>query len=152
MLGLAIPPGLFVGALSWLTATAFTNTVSTGVIILSALAAVATVVGIVYGVKWKTAFQVEHAVRETLDDRVRGLVHERDDVIDKLEQATAALHDAAKTISRLEALPNLERVLELMNGTFEKIMRRIDALHEENKEAAVANTDRVIEEIRRQAA
>lgn len=159
MVGLAVAPGLVVGAASSAVAFELSHGLSVAVVALGAFAAVGTIVGIVYGVRWRIAYEVEckaregeRALNEALEDRIRTVAHERDDVVAKLEQATNALRDAEKTIARLEALPNLERVLDLMGSTFERIMGRVEELHKENQRQAVTQADRVIGEIRRNAA
>lgn len=154
MLPLALPPGLVVGTATSLIAFRFTQTVSIGVIILSGLAALATIVGIVYGVRWRIAYEVERKAREGVEaladasaERVRGLAHERNELLHKLEDATTAIKEAEKTVARLEALPNLERVLELMTDTFARITNRIDQMHQDNRAQAEKNTRTLVDAI-----
>lgn len=146
---LAFPPGVTAGVL---TAVAFNNTISTGVLVLSFLTGLGTVVGIIYGVRWKTAYQVEKATSGSLSERASVLAHERDDVTEKLAEATRALLDAHKTIARLEALPNLEAVLQLVGGSLERFGERQERMHRENVELGEERTARLLTAISQHAA
>lgn len=165
MVAFAVPPGLLVGG----TTTTLAATVSHGLwtvsVAIGAVSTLATVLGVIYGVRYRIAYEVERkaregeqALNEALEDRIRAVAHERTEAREKLDEVTQALHDCERTISRLEALPNLERVLELMHSTFERIMDRVEELHKENREdidqrsaESEERTGRIINEIRRAA-
>src|SRR5260370_41804616 len=106
MFGVALAPGLLVGT-TIASALELTGAVNLIAGVGGLIAAVATIVGIIYGAKWKSAHAVEKALNEALSERVNLVVHERDEARGKLDHATAVLVDAQATIARLEALPNL---------------------------------------------
>lgn len=148
MFGIALTPGLLVG-----TATAGTLEVTGAVkliaVIVGFLAAVATIVGIMYGAKWKSAHDVVSALKDALAERVDLVVHERDEAREKLDQIAAVLVEAQKTIARLEALPNLERVLELISDTFTNLASRLEELHLEHEKHAKDRQRDLVTEIRK---
>jgi hypothetical protein len=166
MFGLALPPGLLVGGLSSTLAVALGRGITISVGVVGIIATFATILGVIYGVRWKIAYEVECKAREggealnaALEERIRTLAHERDEFGVKCEELDRTLREAQKTIARLEALPNLERVLELVNGGLERMRDRLDAMHRENidaskerDEAAEERTARLINEIRRREA
>lgn len=133
MLGIAIPPALLVGAVTTVGASEITGGVKLFAAVLGLIAALATVVSVIYGVKYKVVADAGRQLNATLEERIRTLAHDREDLVAKLEEATSALVAARETIARLEALPNLQAVLELMTQTFERIMVRVEELHAENR-------------------
>lgn len=135
MLAVAITPGVLVGT-TIAGAIEATGAVKLIAIAGGLLAAIATIVGIVYGAKWKSAYDVEHALMAAHADRADLMTAERDEARQKLEQAAAVLVDAQKTIARLEALPNLERVLELITETFTRLGGHLEELHHVHEEHA----------------
>jgi hypothetical protein len=137
MFGVAITPGLLVGTTAASTLE-LTGSVRLLAIVVGLLAAAATIVGVIYGAKWKSAHAVEKALNDALAERVNLVVHERDEAREKLEKATAVLVDAQATIARLEGLPNLERVLELIGDTFSRLATRLEDLHREHETRAQA--------------
>lgn len=135
-------------------ATGFSNTISTGVLVLGAVGVVATIVGVVYGVKWKTAYAVQVAVAagvqrllDLSEERAQILRDERDAMQAKYDKSTAAVNEANKTIARLEALPNLERVLELMSTTFIKFGDELKLLHRETDSRADKRSESAVSTI-----
>lgn len=151
MFGLAITPGLLVGTVT-AGSLELTGALKAVAVAGGLLAAVSTVVGIIYGAKWKSAHAVERALNDALSERVSLVVHERDEVREKLETATAVLIDAQTTIARLEGLPNLERVLELIGDTFGRLATRLEDLHREHEKNAVIRQRELREAIRHRAA
>lgn len=147
MVVLAIPPGVLSGIATLLLAIRWTGTISIGVAALAGIAAVGTIVGIIYGVRWKTAYEVQHATSDALAERAKTLASERADLDAKLKEATTAIRNAEVTIARLEALPNLQAVLELMTATFDRIMNRVEELHTENRDAGADRMRVLVEKI-----
>jgi hypothetical protein len=127
------PAGIVTFAATTFIGVAYSNTISAGVLLLAGVVSIGTVAGVIRGVRWKSAYEAERAVREAGDDRIRGLAHERDDYKAKLEEVSAALAEARETIHRLEALPNMAKVLELVTESFERLVGRQEAMHTENK-------------------
>jgi hypothetical protein len=148
MLGVKVPVFGLAADSVVLATVSFTNTISTGVIILTAIAAAATVVGVIYGIRYKTSYLTEKATREALDDRVRGLAHERDDYKAKLEEATKTIAEAQRTIARLEPLKDIGRVLEMITDTFDRLVTRQEAMHVEWKMKTDQQTQILLDEMR----
>lgn len=135
MFAVALTPGLLVGTTTASTLE-MTGTVKILAIVVGMFAAIATIVGIIYGAKYKSAFAVEKALKEAYADRVSLVVHERDEAREKLDAATATIIEAQKTIARLEALPNLGKVLEMIGDTFGRLAERQEELHNEHEKHA----------------
>lgn len=150
MFGVAFTPGVLVG-----TATAstleLTGTVKFIVIVVGLLAGISTVVAIIYGAKWKSTHDVVSALNGALSDRVELVVDERDEAREKLEVTTAVLVDLRATIARLEALPNLERVLQMIGDTFTKLGENLAELHNDHEAAAQQRHEELLGEIRNAA-
>lgn len=148
MFAVALTPGLLVG-----TATAgtleLTGTVKLLAVIAGLFAAISTIIGITKGAKWKSAYDVEHALKDALTDRVSLVVHERDEAREKLDEVAAILLEARQTIARLEALPNLERVLELIGDTFGRLATRLEDLHAQHDKHAKARHGELLAAIRK---
>lgn len=123
----------------------FTNVVTLGSLIVGGLVTISGLAIFLYGVRWKSAWRVAstqaHELRLALDDE-----RDRADRAQKREMAAverleAALRDLAEcraTTERLEALPNLERVINLMAQTAER--------SEERFQARISEHDRLAEE------
>lgn len=90
---------------------------------------------------------MQRATTDALADRAKTLADERRDLEHKLKDATAAIRSAEVTIARLEALPNLQAVLELMTDTFDRIMNRVEELHSENQAGTAERMKIVIDKI-----
>jgi hypothetical protein len=124
MFGVALAPGLLVG-----TATAGTlelsGTVRFLAIVVGLLAAVATIAGVIYGVKWKSAYDVEHALKGAVEDRLELVIHERDEAREKLEHTTAVLAEANATIARLEGLPDFKAVMDMIGDSKREILEAL---------------------------
>lgn len=112
--------GIDLGVLAALGSTDFTNTITTGSIIVGALVAIATIAAIVWGARFKVSYQAASAAASELRKSLA-------DAIDRGNRLEAALHDAMttigeqkQTIERLSSLPNLERVIQLMSDTADR--------------------------------
>ena len=123
------------------------------------IASIATIVGVIYGMKYKVAFEVERKAREgeaalnsALEDRIRTFAHERDDLVAKLEQLNATLLNAQKTIARLEPLNDMAKVLELVTNSFERLVNRQEQMHDENKREGEHRVERILDAIRSERA
>jgi hypothetical protein len=147
LVGVAIPPGLLVGTIT-AGAIELTGSAKALAAILGVIATFATVLGVVYGVRYRIAYEVERKAREGVEaladanaERVRGLAHERDDLIGKLDEArnelkdaTAALVEARATIAKLEPLRDMGAALELVTESFNRLVQRQEAMHRENQQ------------------
>lgn len=150
MFAVALTPGLITGTLT-ASALELTGSVKLVAVVVGAFAAIATIVGIIYGAKWKSAHAVERALSDALTERLNLVVHERDEAREKLESATQTIVDAQTTIARLEGLPNLERVLEMIGDTFGRLATRLEDLHREHEQHSKDRQEEVLAEIRRAA-
>jgi hypothetical protein len=108
-----------------------TSTLTTIAVALAIAGALATLLAAAWGAKYKTAADAEKANADAQAELAQAarayadlMKDERDEIRAKLEEVTAALLESKETIARLEALPNLERVLRLMTQTYDKIETR----------------------------
>lgn len=153
MVGVAILPGVL-ATVATLATLEITGAVKLLALVFSLLAGLATVIGILYGVKWKIAHAVEvkaregeQALNEALEERIRTIAHERDELKAKLDEATETILDARKTIARLEPLEKIGDILELVTATFERLRDRQEAMHVENNLKADQRLQIVLGEI-----
>jgi hypothetical protein len=101
--------------------TSFERTITLGSLIVGLLLAVATLVGVFYGVRYKVSYETASARAGQLSDwldealerekRVEGRLLES---LRKLEDMALQLAECQATIARLEALPNVQAVVEKM--------------------------------------
>lgn len=98
-----------------------TNTITLGAVIISAALGVASLATFGYGVRWKAAAQVGEATaqvlregREAFKDRGDRLERDLRDSQEALRACTEMIGEQKETIARLEALPNLQRILQTM--------------------------------------
>ena len=100
---------------SLLASVHFTDTVTLGAAVLASVGVLATLVGILYGVRYKVAYEAASAaaqeLRLTLADE-KDHVRRLDDV---LTATRGQLEIAQKTINRLESMPNLAALAELLD-------------------------------------
>lgn len=102
-------------ALEW------SDTISIGTVILGVFVALATLLGTIYGVKYKVNAEVQAKnveIQEKARDAAMDLYHMKDDeskaLYDSLMECKDMVGKQAETIARLEQLPNLERIIQLM--------------------------------------
>jgi len=93
---------------------AISTTISLGSIIVGILVAAGTLVAVIYGAKWKVTGEAAIALAEARGETIK-------DAKDREHELQAALHTSKEanaqmrqSIERLEALPNLARILEVM--------------------------------------
>jgi hypothetical protein len=108
---LLIFPGL---ALSYLLTAEFQNVITTGQIVIGTLLTAATLAGIIYGVRYRTAYEVENKVAEGNRQLYEMKDAESKELAAQLLEAKDMIAKQSATVARLEQLPNLERVLQLM--------------------------------------
>lgn len=162
-----MPPPLSFSAASFasflgLIAIEWSSTLSAGSLVLGIALAISTLIGIIYGVKWKVAYEIEKRTREAAEAFGEIKSMESKDLQNRLLEAKTELQENARVIEKLEALPNLERIihymgensvrldaaasrrlgegLEVIRATFADVML-------EHDDKAEKRTDRIIEAI-----
>lgn len=121
-----------------LAAASFSNTVSLGSTIIVAILALATLIGIIYGAKWKSRWDQAQATIELYAQNAKG--HEdRADLAQKamtdLAGKTASdkdallrqLADSREEIGRLRGLPDVAALVELSNANETRAQERHEA-------------------------
>jgi hypothetical protein len=111
-------------------AAGFSDTITLGSIIISAVAAAAVIVGVFYGVRYKVSYEAASSAAEELR---KSLADEKDRSKEEKEIAAAAivelqtkhekiqsslqdaLSSAQQTISRLESLPDMAQLVRLLD-------------------------------------
>lgn len=155
------PVGL-VSSLPGILAVGFSDTVSLGTIVLGILLSVATLIGVIYGVKWKVAYEVEVKTREAAVSFGQIKDDESKALHGQLMEAKDVIGDQKMVIERLEALPNLERIIHLMGeqsvradaaastrlqGALEAVREGFTEVINAHDHAAEGRTEKVIEAI-----
>lgn len=117
----------------------FESTVTLGAALLGVLIAVGTVSRLLYGAKYRTAYEVAHATAEELR---KALLDEKARV-ERLEVVLAAERDrlkhAAEAIARLEALPDLGALVRILDQHESRAQER----HERTAAVLTALVERV---------
>lgn len=119
----------------------FTDTVTLGAGILSVIGALAVIVGVIYGTKYKVGYEAASAAAKELRE---SLTDERDRV-SRMEQQIVSgadqLKQANATIARLESLPDFAKIVELLDAHEVRAQER----HESVTGVLQALTDRILE-------
>lgn len=126
MLGLALPPGLVLGAISSLLAIEMTDTVSLGVWIVGALITLATAVGIFWGVRYKSGYDTASAAARELRESLADSLDREERLERKLDETTELNAELRETVERLSQLEKLEIVIGMMNRNSDKLDRRAE--------------------------
>jgi len=115
-------------------AVAFSETITLGALIVASLAAIATLIGVVYGSKWKTAAAVEAANSHAWEDTSRRQAHE-------LEELRHEVNALRSRLSELEGRPDLASVLEALathDGRVANALERHDQHAEKRADRMIA--------------
>jgi hypothetical protein len=133
---------ILVDAVDW------SSTITLGSIIVGVIVGLAGLAWIGYGAKYKAAFEGERAMSQTLVDsrdaykeRVAQLDGELRVANTRITEQTIALGEASAAIARLENLPNLSKVLELMG----ELVVKLDAAGAQRADDAVAAVAAILE-------
>lgn len=130
-------------------ATNYQNTITTGSLLITIVVGIFTIAVSVFGIRYREAYRSERAAREAeaaasealreslADERARN-----DRMRELLAETNEALRDSNEVRSRLEQLPNLERVLTLMADE----AQRIDAAGQARAELALARITEFVDE------
>lgn len=132
----ALPAGATTGSVALVGAVEWSSTVNIGAIALGLLVALSTVVAVSYGARYKVVAEAASAaareLRSALDDALaRGERQDR-----ALCEQSQRLEEQAHVIERLEHLPNLERVVNLMAEEAKRADDRATKLLHEVEERA----------------
>lgn len=104
--------------------------------IITATLALATLVGIVYGVKWKVSADTATANAVLWEQNARGEAAKADTAIADKERLLVSLDEQSKTIAELRALPNVEKLAVVMALHEERAVERhtatLAAMHEQS--------------------
>lgn len=120
----------------------FERTISLGAAIIALLLMIGTLVGIFYGVRYKVSYETAASraaqLSEWLDEaqeREARVEQRLAEALEKVAECTAALADAQATIARLEAMPDVSKVVEKMG----EVAVQQDAAASRRLEHALAN-------------
>lgn len=134
-------------------AAQFTDTATLGALVVGALVSIAGLVAIVAGVRWRVSAEVSSATadelrkaraddKEIAADREARRTEELREALTREERTSEALRAAQQTIARLESLPDLARVVQLLDAHEVRAQER----HESVVEVLHALTDRLTNE------
>ncbi len=121
----------------------FTDTITLGSVILGCAVAFGVLVAVVRGVRWRVAAEVSSAaadeLRKALADEKALSADREQRALDQLTQARGQLDKAQQTIARLESLPDLARVVSLLDSHEVRAQER----HESVVQVLQALTERI---------
>lgn len=130
-------------------AVTFSDTVTLGGVVLGILVAGATLVGVMYGSKWRTTAEVNRANAEAWEATAVRLEDERD-------HARVEVQDLKHRVTKLELLPDLTAVLQKVGAVQEQLAtallehdRSAEARSLRHEENAEKRADRIIEAVTR---
>jgi DNA-binding transcriptional regulator YbjK len=110
-------------------AVTFQDSISLGTLLVMLVLGVAGVIGLVYGGRYRIAYEAASAAAKELREALR-------DAHDRLDEALRELGDAKEVIQRYEQLPNMERIVTLMTEQAERQDNRFSARLEESERRA----------------
>jgi hypothetical protein len=116
-------------------AVTFEETISLGTLLVMTLVAVAGAMGVIYGGRYRVAYEAASAAAQEL----RQALH---DANDRLGEALRELAEARRVIERYEALPNLERIVTMMSDTAERSEARAEQRAQVAVEQVLKTLDR----------
>lgn len=132
------------GAVDW------SSTITLGSLIVGILVGFAGLVVLGYGARWKAAFESEKVVAESYRDGREAFQARADRLEIELRETRARNDELAeligeqkKTVARLESLPNLERIVQVMADTAE----RADTRAAERLETALVRVGEMFHEV-----
>lgn len=129
---------LLAGGATGLVAVSFQNSVTTGSLVITAILAAGTVVGAIFGVKWKATAQAAAATIELWQDNAAGLKLRADNLQAEKELLIRDASELRATVARLEALPNFQALVTILEH------------HETAAESRAKRTVEVLERIETQ--
>jgi hypothetical protein len=122
----------------------FTDTITLGSVIIGSVVAIAGLFGISRGVKWRVAAEVSSSaadeLRKALSDEKEISASRETRLVEEARAAREALTAAQATITRLESLPDLARVVALMDAHEVRAQER----HESVVQVLKALTERIV--------
>jgi hypothetical protein len=135
----------------WL-AIEFADTVTIGTIALAAMVSIATVIGILYGVRYKVGFEASAAasdeLRKSLADSNLREEHLRESALLVKEQHDALtaslrqqLNKSNETIAKLEAMPDLAQLAALLDAHEVRAQERYESAERRMAERHQAEVD-----------
>lgn len=131
-----------------LTRAEYEATISLGAIIVGLLAGVGALAAVVYGARYKVVAETASARAAQLSDwleeaqaREQRLEQRLAEALTALDDARRTLQEQAVTIERLEALPNLERLVKVMHE--ERV--RTDEASDRRLEVGVSRLEEALE-------
>lgn len=142
----------------------FTDTVTLGAVVITALVALATVVGILYGVRYKVAYEASAAAGDELRKALAD-AHIREDSLREAAVEVKRQHDqlvhslreqidkAHQTIAKLESMPDLAQLASLLDAHEVRAQERYEAAERRMSERHTAEIEvlvRMADEIRRE--
>jgi uncharacterized protein HemX len=125
----------------------FSNTINLGAAIIALLLAVGTLIGVFYGVRYKSAADASSAAAAAHESNAHAERSRADRLETALAETNEILGQARVTIERLEALPNLVKVIEFMDATAQRIDERAKLRTEEADERAKQRLDLALNEV-----
>lgn len=133
--------------------TGFDNVITTGQLLLGILLAIAALIGVFYGAKFKVAYEAADALAEARGEAIADAKKREDDLQSALATSKEANAQLRATVEKLEALPNLQRLVEVMTEnalrTEEVRMRQFDSLDEHSRERTEQAVQGVVEAVER---
>lgn len=100
--------------------TGFENVISTGQIVIAFLVAVVGLGGAIYGIKWKSTAEAAVALSLARGEALEDGKARETTLQGALATSSEANAQLRQTVEKLEALPNLARILEMMSENVDR--------------------------------
>lgn len=141
------------GAGVLLADTGFQNVITTGQIVLGILLALSALVGVFYGAKFKVSYQAAEALATARGEAIEDAKAREQDLQSALAASKEANAQLRAAVEKLEALPNLQRIMELMTAntarTEEARERQFEAMDEHSRARTEQAVHGVVEAVDR---
>jgi F0F1-type ATP synthase membrane subunit b/b' len=100
--------------------TSFDNTISTGAVLITAVLGIGTVVGVIYGARYKVGYEAASAAARELRSALEDAARREDELKEALAESQATCATLRAEVTKLEALPNLALIIDKMAETAER--------------------------------
>lgn len=121
-------------------AVEFENTVTLGAAIIALCTGLAALIGIFYGVRYKTSFHAAEAAAGAWKEGAEAQAARADRLEADLAEALLLIGEQKEAIARLEALPNLTKLVEFMAES----TKQADAAAGERVRRAIATVEDIL--------
>lgn len=115
---------------------AISHTVTLGSVIVGVIVGAATLFGVLYGAKYKVSYEAAAARGDELEKWLKDERARHEEAATERRELQELVVEQKQTIERLSKLEDIARVIDLMNQTFERVVKHVGDLAQEHEKSA----------------